>query len=96
MYEFPLIETSKRVELSNFPHSAEMKEALRGSANVSLYNDDPVVHKLTHQHLFTHFWIVECGEMLQEGVYFSELKKIPVPVLIQNFLDSFNPVVYQD
>lgn len=87
MYEFPLLETtaaaSRQVILSYLEEQAMPFKA------VSLYNDSDIVHKLSHQHLHTKFWIVPLQNNLKEGITIEKAKKLPVPVLVANFIDSF-------
>jgi len=54
-----------------------------------LYNQDAIVHKLSHQHLHTKFWIVEVDALREEGIFISEIQKFPTPILIGNFIDDF-------
>lgn len=91
LYQFPLIETPKEIdiegieiELQNF---TKLKEKVY---SVSLYNETPIVHKLSHQHLFTKFWIVTLNENLPKGIATKEIHDFPVPILIGNFIESFN------
>jgi len=92
LYQFPLVETSAEIseatllEENNFKHLLN-KVQLKC---ISKFNDTPVVHKLSHQHLFTTFWIVETGKLEDSGLAISELEKFPVPVLLSNFLNTFN------
>ncbi len=58
-------------------------------ANISLYNDTPIVHKLSHQHIFTRFWIIENADFTNKGIPLSKIKEYPVPVLIANFINEF-------
>ncbi|MGB7393081.1 MAG: A/G-specific adenine glycosylase [Pricia sp.] len=53
------------------------------------YNEHPIIHKLSHRHLHTTFWIVKTEAELSEGIPWSELEKYPVPVLIAEFLTSY-------
>jgi len=57
--------------------------------NVSLFNDASIVHKLSHQHLYTKFWIVRVST-LNDGIPTHQLKDYPVPVLIARFLEDFS------
>ncbi len=57
--------------------------------NISLFNKRPVVHKLSHQHLNTRFWIVETSQVREIAIPVSEVKNYPVPVLIENFVSEF-------
>ena len=53
------------------------------------FNSENIVHKLSHQHLYTKFWIIKTDTFLKEGVGFNELKDYPVPVLIADFIKTF-------
>ena len=46
-----------------------------------------IVHKLSHQHLYTKFWIIDV-ETSNEGIPISEVKNYPTPILISNFIDD--------
>ena len=89
LYEFPLVETASEASLQNLVEEipstyAEIKEG------PVLFNDLPIVHKLTHQHIYTKFWILECEKLSQGALPFAEVNKLPVPVLIENFIDTFD------
>ncbi len=92
LYQFPLVESSTEIseeklfEMKNFKNIAENIEL----KSTSRFNDNPVIHKLTHQHLFTTFWILEAGRINDTGIAISEIEKFPVPVLVSNFLNTFN------
>ncbi len=62
---------------------------LKGQPTITLFNSDSVVHKLSHQHLFTKFWIIEIDDLITNAVPVSELGKYPVPVLISTFMNAF-------
>ena len=92
LYEFPLIESDKEVSenelvtLESFQSFSEKIEI----DSISLYNETSVVHKLSHQHLFTRFWVVEVSEIKQKTIPFSEIQQYAVPVLIENFISNFS------
>lgn len=95
LYQFPLIETQEMLSAAEFSTFEEFIE-LKGDDvfEVTLYNNDPVVHKLSHQHLYTRFWIVDKKALSPDSVKLSRIKDYPVPVLIANFLkesDIGNP-----
>lgn len=89
LWQFPLLETTKEVG------AAHVERELRGAlapgrrAVATLYNERPVVHKLSHQHLHTKFWIVPQKVFGEHAVPVSELEKYPVPVLIADFIKTF-------
>lgn len=89
LYEFPLVETASEANLQNLVKDFP-EEYVFSSKEPVLFNERPIVHKLTHQHIYTKFWILECDELPQEGLSLAEVKKLPVPVLIENFIDTFD------
>ncbi len=91
LYEFPLIETSEEITLSGLKKLPQFQDFTRqiNIENVSLYNEEAVVHKLSHQHLNTRFWIIETLEETRSSVPISEIGNYAVPVLIANFVSEF-------
>jgi len=89
LYEFPLVESEATIDL------AALKEKLPPLLHpdliteISLYNEKEIVHKLSHQHLYTRFWIVKTEAELTSGIPFNDLQKYPVPVLIAEFIKTF-------
>ena len=86
LWEFPLLESEQGIDeeavvkkLDDYSDAAKVREILR-------FNETPIVHKLSHQHLHTVFWMVKTDEVLQDGIPLSEVEKYPVPVLIAEFL----------
>ncbi len=91
LYEFPLIETSQEIsvgELTELQEFLSLSETLN-IESVTLYNEVSVVHKLSHQHLYTRFWIVETQQDVQNSIRISDMEEYPVPVLIENFVSEF-------
>lgn len=91
MYQFPLAETDKDLLQEDFIIDPTIRRILNGSEyNLDLYNEQPIAHKLSHQHLYTKFWILTVDELPQEGVEISKIESLPVPTLISNFIREFN------
>jgi len=91
LYQFPLVETNKGLSETDFDCNLDVKTILNGSDyTFSLYNEKEIVHKLSHQHLYTKFWIVNVDQLPEEGLCVSEITKLPVPILIGKFVDEFN------
>ncbi|WP_434037428.1 A/G-specific adenine glycosylase [Formosa sp. 4Alg 33] len=91
LYQFPLIESEKALTSKQLQQELEQFELLEGKTfEVSLYNKDEIVHKLSHQHLYTQFWIVEVDANLAGEIPVSEVEDFPVPILIGNFIEDFN------
>jgi A/G-specific adenine glycosylase len=91
LYEFPLIETHRVVNQNEIIEHAKFKEVTQGKPyKLSLHNETALIHKLSHQHIYTHFWIVELMDSLKNGVQIERLKEYAVPVLIANFVEEFS------
>lgn len=91
LYQFPLIETTESLTEDNFNRNKNIQSLINGTKyNFSLYNDTEIVHKLSHQHLYTKFWILKVKELPQKGIDILKIKSYPVPVLISRFLEEFN------
>lgn len=85
LYEFPLVETEKSVSME------ELHKEVSTKKEIILFNKKEIIHKLSHQHLYTKFWIVKNDELLGNPINWKEIEKYPVPILIANFLKNFNP-----
>ena len=56
-----------------------------------------IIHKLSHQHLYTRFWIAETKnlsgastDLALQGVPIEKVNDYAVPVLIENFISEFS------
>lgn len=91
LYQFPLIETKTELKIEDFQtHPLVIEQLKQTPFEFSLYNDLPIVHKLSHQHLYTKFWIVELDKLPKHAIDISELTTFPTSILISNFIDEFN------
>ena len=90
LYQFPLLETKKEVENIE-QYQTEIEEIIQlKDFSITQFNKKIKVHKLSHQHLHTTFWIVETANSLKNGIPLQEIRKYPVPILIGNFIEDFN------
>ena len=91
LYQFPLVESEKSLSANEF-HFLNIEAIISKTIDFdySLYNDVDKVHKLSHQHLHTKFWIIEVEDSLEKGISNKDLIKYPAPVLISDFIDKFN------
>ncbi|CAM3453003.1 A/G-specific adenine glycosylase [Zobellia roscoffensis] len=89
LWQFPLVESDS--ELSKPALERELSTLYCNTEVVSVdkFNTDAIVHKLSHQHLYTTFWIVHTKGGLKESISFEDVENYPVPVLIAEFLDRF-------
>ena len=89
LWEFPLLETDTEIDDTIIEEHFAKQIDLKGNPAISLFNENSIVHKLSHQHLHTKFWIVETNESFSNGIPLSNLKEYPVPVLIADFINAF-------
>ncbi len=90
LYQFPLVETDKLIEKEKLIESESFNDLLYSkNFSLELFNESPVVHKLSHQHLYTRFWIVNCTTAAEKTIELNEVLNYPVPVLIENFLNEY-------
>lgn len=89
LYQFPLIETDKSVDVKELISSEEFITLFPDETRISLFNKKEIVHKLSHQHLYTQFWVIETKKSSEAQINWSDIEKFPVPILIANFLKGF-------
>ena len=96
LYQFPLVESEKMIGEYELKKHQRFKELLDNpDFSIELFNENPVVHKLSHQHLYTRFWIVNSAKTEVNSVSLEEVTNYPVPVLIENFLNEYLPEAYK-
>ena len=89
LYEFPLLESKEEIDLLEVNRRLAEVLTLNDIPKVYLYNEKVIVHKLSHQHLYTKFWIVETRSELEGAISLSELEDYAVPVLLADFIKTF-------
>jgi A/G-specific adenine glycosylase len=89
--EFPLVESTEEINETQLKQ-LETFQKLENNyqlSEVTLYNEVSVVHKLSHQHLYTRFWITTTSTALKNSIAINTINEYAVPVLIQNFIAGF-------
>ncbi|MGJ8548181.1 A/G-specific adenine glycosylase [Winogradskyella wichelsiae] len=91
LYQFPLIESQKSLTSEEF-HLLDVENTVLETIDFeySLYNEVDIVHKLSHQHLHTKFWIIEAKTLSKQAIPIKSLSEYPVPTLINDFINQFN------
>lgn len=91
LYQFPLVETEKNVTIGVLKSLIKNYSLLKNeSYEITLYNKDVIIHKLSHQHLYTKFWIINLDNLNVDGIKISEIRDYAVPILIGDFIEAFN------
>ncbi len=89
LYQFPLIETIKSISTNELLEHEEFVSLIPNNASVSLFNKEEIIHKLSHQHLVTKFWIINVNHIKEQTIKWSEIEQFPTSVLISNFLKDY-------
>ncbi|NOQ91448.1 MAG: A/G-specific adenine glycosylase [Flavobacteriaceae bacterium] len=90
LYQFPLFESNNEIDVDYIIKSSVFQDLLKKeSYKISKYNQKQILHKLTHQHLYTTFWVIDVNTDLEKAVNWQNLSNFALPTLIQNFVDDF-------
>ena len=88
LYQFPLIEANTVISKEEIMNTSLLTTTRNKS--ITLFNPQPWVHKLSHQHLFTQFWIVETPKTPQSNsIDWGNIHDFAIPKLIHKFLESY-------
>ncbi len=91
LYEFPLIEFKTEIELNQLITSSKFNSLFKNRTKytIQLFNPKEILHKLSHQHLHTKFWVIKTNISFKNSISIQDLKKYAVPTLIDNFISEF-------
>ena len=90
LFEFPLFESSAEISAKELTCSVTFKNFIGDQKyNLKKFNSSQIIHKLTHQKLYTTFWIIEMEDEMKDGVSWENLSNFAIPTLIQNFIDRY-------
>ncbi|WP_299000931.1 A/G-specific adenine glycosylase [uncultured Tenacibaculum sp.] len=89
LYQFPLVETQKETDEKELIEHDQFVKLFPEETTISLFNKEDIVHKLSHQHLVTKFWVVKTTNVSENTMSWSKVKEQPVPVLIDKFLEEY-------
>lgn len=93
LFELPLLESSTALDFNGLKDKLDTS-SLFESLNLdslSLFQTNPVAHKLSHQHLYAQFWLIKAN-LKDKGVIwipYSDLENYAFPVLLTEFFKSF-------
>jgi len=93
LYEFPLIETSKARSLENLMKSTGWKQYFGKTAINVRQMSSSVTHLLSHQKIIARFIDIEISQPVSglcKYILLSEIHKLPVPRLIEKYLNNDN------
>ncbi|WP_042276924.1 A/G-specific adenine glycosylase [Nonlabens tegetincola] len=90
LYEFPLVETPGAAMVSKIKDSIEFKDLI-GELRFreSVYNQQPIIHKLSHRKIHATFWIIELEDYMEGLSPIKDAFKKPVHVLMERFMNEY-------
>lgn len=88
LFQFPLIETDNAIGFKQLKALLPNVMSYPILPEIMEFNKDIIIHKLSHQHLHTKFWLIKTEELLSEGIPPSKLDNYPVPVLIADAIKT--------
>jgi A/G-specific adenine glycosylase len=56
---------------------------------IEKWNEKPIIHKLTHQHLKINFWILKLQNSKKLNIEWSKVDSYPMPKVLENFKENF-------
>ncbi len=94
LYEFPLVESEKTIDKDELREDELFKKIVGNTAfELDLYNNQEKIHKLSHQHLYTRFWILKVAENELTTINWKQINSFPVPILIHNFVEELKRTI---
>ena len=89
LYEFPLIETDKVEDFETVAQQINQHFFQENKVESLLeYNEESIIHKLSHQHLHIKFWKASLNGTIENGIDLETAKTFPFPIVIHNFIEE--------
>ena len=89
LYEFPLIETNKVEDFETVAQQINQKFFQENKIESLMeYNEESIIHKLSHQHLHIKFWKANLKGTIENGIDLETAKTFPFPIVIHNFIEE--------
>tara|TARA_X000000950_G_scaffold244372_1_gene300455 strand:- start:8824 stop:9897 length:1074 start_codon:yes stop_codon:yes gene_type:complete len=91
LYQFPLIEQSNHLQKinGNSLDSLLIRYGIERDYFLEKWNNQPIIHKLTHQHLEINFWILKTQKIGLLSLNWASIDQYPMPKALQNFKENF-------
>lgn len=89
LYEFPVIESKIEEDFEFIEEKIQQQFNHFKIEAITIYNNKPINHKLSHQNLSINFYQVKVGNTITNSENLDEIKKLPFPIVIFNFLEKF-------
>lgn len=89
LYEFPLLETDQVEDFETVAQQISQNFFQENKIESLLeYNEESIIHKLSHQHLHIKFWKATIKGTISNGIDLETAKTFPFPIVIHNFIEE--------
>lgn len=91
LFQLPLLETESSLDILQLRETISTHADFNGMDrdSIQLINSQEIVHKLTHQHLYTKFWKIKFLSPHFEAISINRLEEFAFPTLIEDFLSEY-------
>lgn len=89
LYEFPMLETPALLSVNEvIGQIKSMRFSNKKPLEIMVLHNEIILHKLSHQHLYIRFFELHFASKLPSSKPFTEIEKLPFPIVIHNFMVS--------
>lgn len=89
LYQFPVVDRFEDEKIDVHSVLNEKHGNIKYD-EVTLLNNDLIIHILSHQKLHIHFWLIKSNENLRDATHWDDLNKFGFPIVIHNFINSLD------
>ncbi len=90
LYEFPMIEADHELDFDTISQTISNEFSNFSINSITVFNQNLIIHKLSHQKLHINFYRVILNEDIIDGIALDEIKNYPFPIVIYNFIEKFS------
>ena len=90
LYEFPMIEADHELDFDTISQTISNEFSNFSINSITVFNQNLIIHKLSHQKLHINFYRVILNEDIMDGIALDEIKNYPFPIVIYNFIEKYS------
>lgn len=90
LYEFPVIEAESELDFDDLSSIIQNRYSENEILSITAYNNEQIIHKLSHQKLHINFYKVAVSKKISNGINLNSLRNFPFPIVIFNFIEKYS------
>jgi A/G-specific adenine glycosylase len=90
LYEFPVIEAESELDFDDLSSIIKNRFSENEILSITTYNNEQIIHKLSHQKLHINFYKVAVSKKISNGINLNSLRNFPFPIVIFNFIEKYS------